>query len=89
MYDKGPWPRFYFTKDGYGGIRRKTYLDNVGGKLPTNFWAYSDVGHTDEAKKEVKSLFGGTAPFDTPKPVRLMERILTIARLIFLRRTFL
>lgn len=79
VYDKGPWPRFYFTKDGYGGIRRKTYLDNVGGKLPTNFWAYSDVGHTDEAKKEVKSLFGGTAPFDTPKPVRLMERILTIA----------
>ena len=79
VYDKGPWPRFYFTKGSLGGIRRKTYLDSVGGKLPTNFWSYSEVGHTDEAKKEVKALFGGTAPFDTPKPTRLLERILTIA----------
>lgn len=79
VYDNGPWPRFYFTKGGQGGIRRKTYLDTVGGKLPTNFWPYDEVGHTDEAKKEIKNLFDGTAPFDTPKPVRLVERILTIA----------
>lgn len=79
VYDRGHWPRFYFTKGGVGGIRRKTYLDNVGGKLPTNFWPYSDVGHTDEAKKEVIALFGGTAPFDTPKPTRLLERILEIS----------
>ena len=78
-YDEGPWPRFFFTKGGQGGIARKTYLDNVGGKLPTNLWPYEEVGHTDEAKKEVKALFGGTAPFDTPKPVRLLDRILTIA----------
>ena len=79
VFEVGPWPKFYFTKGGLGGIRRKTYLENVGGKLPTNLWPYEEVGHTDEAKKEVKTLFGGTAPFDTPKPVRLMERILTIA----------
>lgn len=79
VYDRGHWPRFYFTKGGIGGIRRKTYLDNVGGKLPTNFWPYSDVGHTDEAKKEVIALFGGTAPFDTPKPTRLLDRILEIS----------
>ena len=78
-YDEGPWPRFFFTKGGRGGIARKTYLDSVGGKLPTNLWPYEEVGHTDEAKKEVKALFGGTAPFDTPKPVRLLDRILTIA----------
>lgn len=78
-YDEGPWPRFFFTKGGRGGIARKTYLDSVGGKLPTNLWSYEEVGHTDEAKKEVKALFGGTAPFDTPKPVRLLDRILTIA----------
>lgn len=78
-YDEGPWPRFFFTRGGQGGIARKTYLDSVGGKLPTNLWPYEEVGHTDEAKKEVKALFGGTAPFDTPKPVRLLERILTIA----------
>ena len=79
VYKRGQWPKFYFTKGGMGGIRRKTYLSSVGGKLPTNFWPYSDVGHTDEAKKELMALFGGKAPFDTPKPVRLMERILNIA----------
>lgn len=78
-YEAGKWPKFYFTKGGQGGIRRKTYLSAVGGKLPTNFWPYSEVGHTDEAKKELMVLFDGTAPFDTPKPVRLMDRILTIA----------
>lgn len=79
VYDRGKWPKFYFTKGGLGGIRRKTYLSAVGGKLPTNFWPYSDAGHTDEAKKELMGLFDGKAPFDTPKPVRLMDRILTIA----------
>lgn len=76
---EGPWPRFFFTKNGQGGIARKTYLDSVGGRLPTNFWPYAEVGHTDEAKKELKKLFDGNAPFDTPKPVRLMKRILDIA----------
>lgn len=75
----GPWPRFYFTKNGEGGIARKTYIDNVGGKLASNLWLCSEVGHTDEAKKQLQSLFDGSAPFDTPKPVRLMDRILTIA----------
>ena len=79
VYDRGQWPRFFFTKGGKGGIARKTYLDNVGGKLPSNFWPYSEVGHTDEAKKELLAIFPGKAPFDTPKPTRLMERILQIA----------
>lgn len=79
VYDRGQWPKFYFTKDGQGGIRRKTYLDSVGGKLPTNFWPYSETGHTDEAKKELLSLFDGKAPFDTPKPTRLLDRMLSIA----------
>ena len=79
VYDKGPWPRFYFTGGGKGGIRRKVYLDSVGGRIATNLWPYSEVGHTDEAKKQLKSLFEGSAPFDTPKPVRLLDRILTIA----------
>lgn len=79
VLQRGQWPRFFFTSGGKGGIRRKTYLENVGGKPATNFWSYNDVGHTDEAKKELMVLFDGNAPFDTPKPVRLMERILTIA----------
>lgn len=79
VYDRGPWPRFFFTKGGQGGIARKTYLENVGGKLPTNFWPYSDSGHTDEAKKEMLSIFDGRATFDTPKPSRLIEFVLKIA----------
>lgn len=79
VQDTGPWPRFYFTRNGKGGIRRKTYLDSVGGRLPTNFWPHVEVGHTDEAKKELKAIFGGKAPFDTPKPTRLIERVLQVA----------
>ncbi|MGI6217242.1 MAG: site-specific DNA-methyltransferase [Coriobacteriales bacterium] len=76
--ERGPWPHFYFTRNGNGGIRRKIYLDSVGGRLPTNLWKYEEVGHTDEAKKEVKALFNGSIPFDTPKPVRLMKRVLQV-----------
>ena len=76
---RGQWPRFYFTNNGKGGIRRKTYIENVGGLPPTNLWLYNDVGHTDEAAKELKSIFDGRNPFDTPKPTRLIERVLQIA----------
>lgn len=78
VYERGQWPRLYFTKGGKGGIARKTYLDNVGGKLPTNFWPYAETGHTDEAKKEILALFGNDV-FATPKPERLIRRILHIA----------
>ena len=79
IYKRGQWPRFFFTKGGKGGIARKTYLENVGGKLPTNFWPFSETGHTDEAKKEMLAIFNGKATFDTPKPRRLLEYVLTIA----------
>ena len=78
VYERGQWPRFYFSKNGLGGIARKTYLENVGGIPPTNFFPFSEVGHTDEAKKEMQSIFDGNVPFDTPKPTRLIERILQI-----------
>lgn len=79
VFDRGQWPRFYFTRGGRGGVRRKTYLDSVGGLLPTNFWPYEVAGHTDGAKKEVRAIFDGRVAFDTPKPSRLVERILKVA----------
>ena len=79
VYERGNWPRFYFTGGGKGGIRRKTYLDKVGGMPATNLWQFSDVGHTDEAAKTLRAIFNGRAAFDTPKPYRLVERILQIA----------
>ena len=79
VYNRGQWPRFFFTKNGKGGIARKTYLENVGGRLPTNFWPFSETGHTDEAKKEMLAIFDGRATFDTPKPSRLVDFIMRIA----------
>ncbi len=79
ILERGQWPRFYFTKNGKGGIRKKTYLSEVEGTPPTNFWPFGEVGHTDEAKKEIISLFDGKSVFDTPKPTRLLEYILSIA----------
>lgn len=79
VLERGQWPRFFFTKNGKGGIARKTYLENVGGRLPTNFWPFAETGHTDEAKKEMLAIFDGKATFDTPKPSRLLEFVLRIA----------
>lgn len=78
-YEKGQWPEFFFTKGGQGTLSRKAYLNKVGGRPVTNFWPYDEVGHTDEASRLLKTIFEGQAPFDTPKPTRLLERILTIA----------
>ena len=78
-FQDGVWPVLYFTTNGKGGIACKRYLEKMGGRLVTNLWMYSDVGHTDEASKELKNLFNGAAPFDTPKPSRLIERIAQIA----------
>ena len=76
---RGQWPKIYFMKGGKGGIARKTYLSSVGGVAPTNLFEYKDVGHTDEAKKEVLKVFDGQSPFATPKPERLIKRVLEIA----------
>lgn len=79
VLERGQWPRFYFTSQGKGSIRRKTYLANVGGMPATNYWSFSETGHTDEAKKELINVLGSNLLFDTPKPSRLIERVLQIA----------
>jgi len=75
----GLWPPFYFTNNGQGGMRVKKYLDSMDGKVVTTLWPYEEVGSNTEAKNELKKIFGGQATFDTPKPERLIERILQIA----------
>jgi len=60
----------------------KLFLSEVrDGMTPHNWWPHTEVGHTDEAKKESIALFGGENAFDTPKPERLLERILSLASL--------
>ena len=79
VYERGQWPEFYFTSNGYGGINKKTYLGNVDDLIVTNLWPFSEVDHTHGAKEELKEVFDGLVPFDTPKPTRLIDRILDIA----------
>ena len=58
----------------------KLFLSEVrDGMTPHNWWPHTEVGHTDEAKKESISLFGADMVFSTPKPERLISRILTLA----------
>ncbi len=70
--------RVTFGIDGNGVPRRKQFLQDAKGLVPWTWWPQDEVGHTGESKKEVNALFG-SASFDTPKPERLIERIIHIA----------
>lgn len=70
--------RIYFGKNGDSQPSVIRYLDEVEGFVPWTWWPAEEVGHTDEARKEIRRLFGTQTVFDTPKPVRLMRRILDI-----------
>lgn len=71
--------RVWFGADGNGVPRLKRYLSDVKqGLTPMTIWTHDEVGHNQEAQKEVRQ-FNNESPFPTPKPERLIERILTIA----------
>lgn len=71
--------RMWFGKDGKSRPRVKTYLSESTGISSWSWWENSDVGHNQEAKKEINQLFGASDAFDTPKPERLIRRVLDIA----------
>ncbi|MEO8380830.1 MAG: site-specific DNA-methyltransferase [Acidobacteriota bacterium] len=71
--------RIYFGKKGDSQPNIIRYLSEVEGAVPWTWWPSDEVGHTDEAKKEMHALFGKVAAFDTPKPERLIRRIVHIA----------
>ena len=62
--------RIYFGKDGSSQPSVIRYLSEAEGITPWTWWNHEEVGHTDEAKKEIYALFGADNPFDTPKPER-------------------
>ena len=71
--------RLWFGRDGSSKPSKKLFLTEVKqGLTPTTWWSHEDGGHNDEAKKELKALFPEALPFDTPKPIRLIQRILQI-----------
>lgn len=58
----------------------KAFLAELeGGITPHTWWEHEFAGHNKEATLELKALFDGIAPFDTPKPVKLMRRILELS----------
>lgn len=71
--------RVTFGNDGNGVPRRKQFLSDAKGLVPWTWWPQDEVGHTGESKGEVNALFGNDISFDTPKPERLIERIIHIA----------
>lgn len=71
--------RVTFGSNGNGVPRRKQFLAEAKGLVPWSWWPFDEVGHTDEAKKEIKSILGDITAFDTPKPERLIQRIIHIA----------
>lgn len=72
--DDGNWPEFFVTATSFG---RKSYPPNEG-QPARSWWPNDQVGHNREAKSEIKALFSGATPFSTPKPERLLERIIHI-----------
>jgi len=71
--------RIWFGRDGNSMPRKKTYLHEHKGLTAWTWWDNREVGHNQEAKKESIILFGVKDAFDTPKPERLLHRIITLA----------
>jgi len=73
--------RVYFGKKGNGMPILKRYLSEVqGGIVPRSWWPADEAGHNQEAKRDhLNKLLKDVATFETPKPERLLERILLIA----------
>ena len=74
--------RIYFGTDGSSVPSVKRFLSELRfeGMAPTSILFYKEVGHSQEGAKELSNLMD-IAVFDGPKPVRFLERLLTLANL--------
>ena len=75
--------RIWFGADGNSVPYIKRFLSELkyDGMAPTSILFYKEVGHSQEGAKEVVALFGDKGVFDGPKPVRLLQRLITLANL--------
>ena len=72
--------KVWFGENGGNMPRIKRYLADVQqGMTPTTIWKFEEVGHNQEGRQELKKLFDDKGYFDGPKPLRLLQRIVTIA----------
>ena len=71
--------RIWFGKSGNSFPRKKRFLSEVmGGRKGDTWWISDEVGHNQESKREIIKLFGKEHVFSTPKPERLIERVLLL-----------
>ena len=71
--------RVWWGGDGNNSVPAyKRFLSEVGGIVPRTIWDYEKAGHNQDAVREMQALFGGN-PFPSPKPTKLMKRILRVA----------
>lgn len=72
--------RIWFGANGDSFPRKKRFLSEVtDGRKGDTWWKSEEVGHNQESKREVIELFGRDNVFATPKPERLIQRVLTLA----------
>lgn len=68
--------RIWFGLDGNNMPRVKKFLSEVKqGITPMTIWKYTEVGHSQDATKELKNIFDGESKFTYPKSIRLLQRI--------------
>ena len=71
--------RIWFGLDGTSRPRKKLFLSEADGINAWTWWTNKEVGHNQEASKELKELLGSADIFDNPKPTRLLSKIFEIA----------
>lgn len=69
----------WFGPAGNNVPRRKVFREQAQGLVPSTWWTHAEVGHNAEANAELRRLAPEQAPFSTPKPERLMLRIVELA----------
>ena len=73
--------RIWFGEDGNNMPRLKRFLSDVQeGMVPITIWKHGEVGHNQEGRQELKKLFDNKGFFDGPKPIRLLRKIIKIAK---------
>jgi len=72
--------QIWWGKDDKGGVpRQKKFLSRVKDLVPQTLWKYEEVGHNAGAREEIKKMFPEIEPFSTPKPERLLQKIVQVA----------
>lgn len=71
--------RIWFGVNGTARPRIKTYLKESEGISAWTWWTNDEVGNNQESKKEILRILGPDNPFDYPKPLRLLSRIISLA----------